>query len=70
MWNILKPIDRSYLVQFVNRKGQSSMNAENLAANDSCKRQAIEDLCKTFPNIGISIFFTALLVEAICLRDR
>lgn len=45
------------------------MSTKDLVAYDSCKWQTVEDLCKTFPNIGVPILFTALIIESICLRD-
>lgn len=45
------------------------MHAEDLVADDGCKRQAVEDFCKRLPNIGMSVLLAAFIVESICLRN-
>lgn len=45
------------------------MDTEDLATYDGCERQAVEDLGKALPDIRISVFLAALIIEAICLRN-
>ena len=45
------------------------MKTEELIFNNSSQRKIIKEFCKTFPNIWISIFAAALVVETIDLSD-
>ena len=45
------------------------MHAQNFLLDQSCKWQKIEQICKIFPYVSITIFSHALIVETINLRD-
>ncbi len=45
------------------------MQAENLILNDCSQRQVVKKVSQEFPNIRVSIFPHALVVEAIDLGD-
>jgi hypothetical protein len=43
------------------------MKTEYLVIDQSGKRQVVEQICEVFPNIGITIFAQAFIVEAVHL---
>lgn len=45
------------------------MKTENFILHDSCERQQVEKLGEVFPDICISIFSLALVVESVDLCD-
>jgi len=69
MRNILLPIDISDLVEVINFRRKSSMQAENLVLDFSCDWQALEKFSKEFPDEVSSVFFEALVIEAIEFVD-
>lgn len=45
------------------------MKAEELVLDDSSKREEVEELGETFPDIWVSVFSAALIVETIDLSN-
>jgi hypothetical protein len=45
------------------------MKAEDLAIDQGCEREVVEEIGEVFPDIGIPIFAEALVIEAIDLSD-
>ncbi len=46
------------------------MQAEHLVLDDSSQRKEIEELSELFPDVGITVFAKALIVEAIPIIKR
>jgi hypothetical protein len=45
------------------------MQTEKLIFYQSCEWKVVEEFSKAFPNVGVTIFTTALIVETINLCD-
>jgi hypothetical protein len=61
-------VDRGNVIACVNLEGQSAMDAEDLAVDDSGERERVEEVGAQFPDTGAAIFPDALVVEAARLR--
>ena len=57
------------MIDGLNFRGKSSMNAENFPFNHGCDRKIIENFCAVLPRIGISILSNRLIIESIYLGD-
>ena len=69
MGHLLESFEGSDVVQSFNAGRQPSVEAEELILDDSSEREEVEELGETFPDIGVSIFSAALIVEAIDLGN-
>lgn len=65
LWHLLNSVELSNLVESVDAGWETTVEAENLILNDSCKGQEVEKLCEYFPYVGIAVFSEALVVESI-----
>lgn len=45
------------------------MQAEELTFDDGSQRQVVEQLGQALPDIGVAVLATALVIEAVNLRD-
>lgn len=69
MWHLLLPVDRAYLIQRIDARAQTAMDAEDFVINDGCKSQVVEDVCAVPPDIDGAVLSQALVVETIHLSD-
>ena len=58
-------LDESNLVDGLDVWGESTMDAENLAFNNSTNSKVIENLSAIFPWVGISVLSDGLIIESV-----
>jgi hypothetical protein len=66
---LLHTIQLANLVQAIQRGRETSVQAENFLFYDCGKRKVIKEVSEVFPNIRISVFPQALIIETIHLCD-
>jgi hypothetical protein len=69
MWDFLGSRYNADLVQCADLGRQSSVYAENLAVNNGCEGEEVEDLTTRLPDRCISVLCLTLLVETVNLSD-
>ena len=69
MRNFLYPVQRPNVVQRIDARRQSAVQAEDLIIDEGGKGKEVEQIGKGFPDIGIAILAQALVVEAVDLCD-
>ena len=69
MWNFLNSFESSDVVKILNAGWESSVKAEELIFNNGSQRKIVKEFSEAFPNIWISIFAAALVIEAVDLSD-
>jgi len=69
MWHFHHSVKRPHLVQLVQRRRESSMQAEDLIFHQRRQRQQIEQIREVLPDVGVAVFAEALVVEAVDLGD-
>lgn len=69
VWNLLDTIQLLYLVEGINTRWQSAVEAEDLVAHDSGEGKIVEELRKTAPNIRIAIFTQTFIIKSVNLGD-
>lgn len=69
MRNFLNTIQRSDIVQSIDRRTKTSVKAENLVLNQSGKRKIIEEVGEVLPHVRISVFAKAFVVKSVDLCD-
>lgn len=63
--HLLNAVELSNLVERVDRGRETAVETEDLVLDHRGERQVIEQLSEHFPDIGISVFAEALVVEAV-----
>lgn len=69
MGHLLNSVHASDVVQGINAGRQSTVKTEDLVVDEGREREEVEDVGKVFPDIRVSVFSQALVVEAVDLRD-
>ena len=69
VWNLHSPVDESDLIQGLDLWGETSMDAENFALDDSTNSKVVEDLSAVLPWVGVTILAHGLLIETIDRGD-
>jgi len=67
--NFLSALDQANLVESFDIGGETSMDTENFAFDDSSSAEEIEDFSAVLPGVGVSVFTHALVVESVDLGD-
>ena len=67
--NLLLSINRSNLIKSVDRRTQSTMDAEYFVINDCRKSQVVKNVSAIPPNVDTAKLSEALIIEAIDLSD-
>ena len=67
--HFLETVEHSNIVQGLNRRRETSMQAEYLIVNEGSERQEVEKVGKVLPDIRVSVFSHAFIVKAIHLSD-
>jgi hypothetical protein len=65
----LNPVQTPDVIQCINTRTQSSVEAKDLVVNQGGEREVVKEIRKEFPNIGVPVFAQALVVEAVDLGD-
>ena len=69
MRNFHESVELLNLVQGIDTRGETTVKAENASLNDGSKWKVVEKGGEVLPNVGISIFSKALIVETVHLGD-
>ena len=69
MWDFLNTIQGPNVVEGINGRAQPTVQTEDLVFNESSEGEVVEKVGEIFPDVGVSIFAEALVVEAVDLRD-
>ena len=67
--HLLQAIEGSDVIQGINRRTQPSVQAEDLAVNQSSQGQEVEQVGEVLPYGGVAIFAEAFVVESVYLSD-
>lgn len=67
--NLLDSVERSDVVERVDARGKTAVQAEDLVVNQGGERKIVEKIGKVLPDVGITILAQALVVEAVYLCD-
>ena len=62
-------VKASHIIEGVDTWTQSTVETENLIVNESCKWEVVEKICKVLPDIRITIFAKAFVIETVDLGD-
>ena len=61
--------EESNLIEGLDIRGKTAVNAHNFALNDGCQHQVIKNLHAVFPGIGVSVLAHILIEVAVDSRD-
>jgi hypothetical protein len=67
--NFLNSIQSSDIIQSVNARGQTAVEAEDLVVDQGGQRKVVEEVGEVLPDVGVAVFSEALVVEAVDLGD-
>lgn len=65
MGNFLYSVQLSNLVQGIDARGKTTMEAENLTFNNSSKWEIIKEFGKGFPDVSIPVLSQTLIIKSI-----
>lgn len=57
------------VVERVDARGETTVQAENLVVDQSGKRQVVEEVCEVLPHVGVAVLAKTLVVEAVDLGN-
>lgn len=66
-WHFHDSIKLVNLIECINRWRKTTVKTENVSFNNSSKRKVIEQRGEVLPNVGISVFSQAFIIESINL---
>jgi len=69
MRNLHSSVNKSDLIDGLDFRGKTTMDAEDFTFDNSTNAKVIENLCAVFPRVGISILPNSLIVETINRGD-
>jgi hypothetical protein len=69
MRNFLYTVERSNVIEGVDARRQTAVQAEDLVVNQGGEREVVEEVCEVLPDIGVAVLSEALVVEAVNLCD-
>mmetsp|Transcript_22016 Transcript_22016/g.45016 ORF Transcript_22016/g.45016 Transcript_22016/m.45016 type:complete len:282 (-) Transcript_22016:30-875(-) len=69
MGNFLHTVQVPRMIQGVDRRRQSTMEAENAICDNSCHWKVIKGVREVLPNIGITILSQAFIIKSVDLGD-
>lgn len=69
MRHLLYPVQSSDVIEGINGGGEPAVEAEDLVVDKGGEGEVIEEVGEVFPNVGVTIFAQALVVEAINLSN-
>ena len=69
MGHFLNPIETADVVKRIDTWTQASVKTEDLAVNQSGEGQVVKKIGEIFPDICVSVFTQALIVETVDLGD-
>lgn len=67
--SLLNAIELADLIKCIDRGGETTVEAENLILNDSCERKVVKEFSESLPDISITIFTEAFIIETVYLSD-
>lgn len=67
--NLHLSVDGAHLIDGLDLRGKSAVNAKNLAVYECPKRKVIEGFIEVFPRSGASVLFDDLIVESVNSGD-
>lgn len=67
--DFLDPVESANVVEGVNRRTETAVEAEDLILNQGSKGEVIKEVREILPDISVAIFPQTLVVEAIDLCD-
>ena len=69
MRHLNSSVNGSNLIDSLDLRAETTMNAENLAINNSTNGQVVEDFSTVLPGIGVTIFPVDFVIESIHCGD-
>lgn len=67
--HLLEPLQRPDVVQSFDAGREPTMQTEELVFNDSGEGEEVEELGEALPDVGVTVFAAALVVETVDLSD-
>lgn len=68
--HFLHAVELSDLIEGVDGRRQTTMEAENLVLNDGGQGQVVEELGELLPYVGVSVLTEALIIESIPIKQQ
>lgn len=69
MRDLLNPVKGSDVIESIDARRETSMQAEDLVVDEGGEGKVVEEVGKVLPDIGVAILAEALVVEAVDLGD-
>ena len=69
MRHLYSSVNGSDLIDSLDLRAQTSVNAENFTIDDSSNRQVIEYFSAVFPRVGITVLTVDFIIETINCGD-
>ena len=66
--HFLNAIKLPNLIESVNGRGETAVQAENLILDDSSQGEVVKQGCENFPDFSVAVFAEAFIVEAIPMK--
>ena len=67
--HFLNPVQTSNIIQCIDTRAQTSVQAKDLVVNQSGEGKVVEEISEEFPDIGVAVLAQTLVVEAVNLGD-
>ena len=69
MWDFLYSVESTDIVECVDARGETSVEAEDLVLDQGCEGKEVEEVGEVLPDVGIAVLAQAFVVEAVNLGD-
>lgn len=69
MWHLLYTIKSPDIIERIDARGETSVEAEDLVIDQSCQGKVVEEIGEIFPDVCVAVFSKALVVETVDLCD-
>lgn len=67
--SLLNAIELADLIKCIDRGGETTVEAENLILYDGSERKVVKEFSESLPDISITIFTEAFIIETVYLSD-
>jgi hypothetical protein len=69
VWHLLYTIESPDIVECIDARRETPVEAEDLIIDQGCEREIIEKVGEVFPDVRVTVFSKTLVVEAVDLCD-
>lgn len=69
MGNLLDPVEGSDVIESIDARRETSVQAEDLVVDEGGEGEVVEQVGKVLPDVGVAILAEALVIKAVHLGD-